>query len=250
VSKERSKRSEVSKSLPTAATPLVLTQRNASTPTNRFYPDETPGAAAARALPPPHARGHQRCNRCCAAVSTRRNASTPAKRPAQQPRSFHLTTGTSALQPPLCRCISMRQNIRRCSRRARAAVTSRQEHQRCSRCCAAASQRPAKRSALQLRSRCGHLTTGTLALQPLLRRCVSTPDAAAACAQLLIQYAAIVAHHVHVIKVEALLWLRLRSSRRRRRRRRTTNIGGVVMVVVRPTVVVGKWVCVGDGVGG
>jgi hypothetical protein len=91
------------------------------------------------------------------------------------------------------------RNARRCSH---ARATSRRGHRRCSRCCAAASQRPAKRSALlpphagdigaadataplrlnaakraalQPRVRRRHLTTGTSALQPLLRRFVSMP---------------------------------------------------------------------------
>ncbi len=50
-------------------------------------------------------------------------------------------SGTSALQPPLCRCVSGPGKIRCCSH-----------------VCAAATSRP-----------------GTLALQPLLRSCVSTP---------------------------------------------------------------------------
>ena len=133
MSKERSKGSEVSKSLPTAATLCVLTRRNASTPTKRpvlqrrarrrhltrgsigaataaaplrldaakrLYPGETPGAAIARAPPPtPHARGHQRCNRCCAAALKRPKKCAAAAR---------------ALPPPsACR------------------------HRRCNRCCAA-----------------------------------------------------------------------------------------------------------------
>ena len=76
------------------ATPLHLDTAK------RLYPGESPGAAIARAPPPtPHARGHQRCNRCCAAALKRPKKCAAAAR---------------ALPPPsACR------------------------HRRCNRCCAA-----------------------------------------------------------------------------------------------------------------
>ncbi len=112
-------------------------------------PGKMPGTAAVHAPPPPHTRGHRRCNCRCAAASRRLAKSGAAVMCAPPPRHA-------------------------------------QGLQHCSRCCAAASQCLAKRLVLQPCVRRCHVTPGDIgaAAATVLLRLDSwqIPGTAAMCA--------------------------------------------------------------------
>ncbi len=132
-----------------------------------LMPGKTPGAAAMCAPPPHHAWGHWQCSRCC----------TTASRLLAKPQCCsHVCTATTScpgtsghciltpLQPCACRRHIMPVDISAAVAAAPLHLDARQNTRRCSHVRAATTSRPE-----------------TLALQPLLRHCVSMPGKTLLC---------------------------------------------------------------------
>ncbi len=116
--REISKQSQVS---PKAATPgaFCSSRRAAAKSCCTSTPGKMPSTAAVHALPPPHAQGHWRCNRRCAAASRRLAKSGAAAMCAPPPChtrghwhcSCHCAAGSQCLAkfPALQPCVRRRQ---------------------------------------------------------------------------------------------------------------------------------------------
>ncbi len=172
---------------------LLLLKKSCRKELLRFYPGKMPGTAAVHALPPPHAQGHRRCNRCCAAkgkdffeklspnffwesreILCVHERDIKAKPSVIKSPPHQVPFAPQEGLPQRAAALLPWKNARHCSP-AHAATTSRPgtsalqpplrscilapgKIRRCSHVCAAATSRP-----------------GTLALQPPLHRCVSKP---------------------------------------------------------------------------
>ncbi len=127
---------------------LLLLKKSCRKELLHFYPGKMPGTAAMRVPPPPHAQGHRRCNRRCAAASRRLAKSSAAAMCAPPPRHAR-------------------------------------GHWRCSCHCAIASQSLAKRPVLQPCVHRCHITPGDIgaaaAAVPLRLDSWQNPGAAAMC---------------------------------------------------------------------
>ena len=87
---------------------LLLLKKSCRKELLHFYPGKMPGTAAMRMPPPPHAQGHWRCNRRCAAASQRLAKSGAAAMCAPPPRHARGHWRCS------CRCVAASQCLAKC----------------------------------------------------------------------------------------------------------------------------------------